>query len=313
VLSGFLITYIICEEKTRSGKFDLKNFFARRILRIWPLYYLMVGVAYLLPLITNYLHLGTTGNGYEPNIWISATFLENYRVMYTSSMADSSLLAIMWTLCIEEHFYIVWGLLLYWLPIKKLPVLIGICIIIALIARIIYFLNEIPATDLFGHFDLFALGAVPAYLLLTYPEKINEVVGSIRPIFKKLFVVALVTFVIIASQYSGNDLVFIWLTTLLGIAFSFLILLTLPDRNALRISDRTILSRMGVYTYGLYLYHILVILVLVQVYKKLDWPLTEPVHAISFTAVALGFTVLCSVISYHVFERPFLRLKKYFR
>jgi peptidoglycan/LPS O-acetylase OafA/YrhL len=313
VLSGFLITYIICEEKTRTGEFNLKKFFARRILRIWPLYYLMVAVAYLLPWVINYFHLSTSGNGYEPNIWISATFLENYRVMYTRSIANSTLLSIMWTLCIEEHFYIVWGLLLYWLPIKRLPQLIGACIVIALITRCLCTFNGIPVSDLFGHFDLFALGAVPAYLLITQPEKVNSIIGGITSRTKKLFVAGLVALVVIASQYSGNDLVFIWLMLLLGTAFSFLILLTLPDKNALYVSDKNILSRMGVYTYGLYLYHILVILALVQVYKKLDWALSEPLHAISFIAAALLLTVLCSVASYHVFEKPFLRLKKYFR
>ena len=313
VLSGFLITYIICEEKLRTGQLDLKNFFARRILRIWPLYYLMVGVAYLIPHLIGYFHFKSSANGYDPNICVSALFLENYRVMFTRSEPNSSLLAIMWSLCVEEQFYIIWGLLLYFIPLKRLPILICICIVIALVFRFIYTLNGIPTCDVFAHFDLFAFGAVPAYLIIAMPDKINRIVNNVKLSLKILFIILLITSVIIASQYAGNDWVFIWLTTILGGIFSVLIILLLPEKNDLKISDKNILSRLGAYTYGLYLYHISVLLLLVQIYLKLGWPLNRPLNAISFTIIALLLSILCSILSYHLFEKHFLKLKKYFR
>ena len=78
VLSGFLITYIILEEKEEKGSLNLKNFFLRRILRIWPLYYAMILFAFLTPWILELLGLTASHAGYEPNWWMSIGFLENY-------------------------------------------------------------------------------------------------------------------------------------------------------------------------------------------------------------------------------------------
>ncbi|MCD6063851.1 MAG: acyltransferase [Flavipsychrobacter sp.] len=313
VLSGFLITHIICEEKVRTGQLNLKNFFVRRILRIWPLYYLMVAVAYITPyVLERFLHLPSSGEGYEPNIWVSVFFLENYKMMMTHQHANVSPLSIMWTLCIEEHFYIVWGLLLYFLKIKHLPMLIIFCITIGLVSRAIYVANDIPTSDLFTNIDLFAFGAIPAYLLVTNGQRAEEVINKIPYWLKLLFIGCLVLTILVCSQYR-TDKDYIAITSLLGLLFSLLIVLILPQNSRLGIGDRNVLSRAGVYTYGLYLYHTLVINLLKQVFNKQGISLDDPVPATAFFLLALLITLVCSVLSYHWFEKPFLRLKKYFR
>jgi peptidoglycan/LPS O-acetylase OafA/YrhL len=69
VLSGFLITYIILEEKSQTGRVNLKNFFIRRILRIWPLFYLMILIAFLTPYLISLAGLSSSPEGYQPN-WL---------------------------------------------------------------------------------------------------------------------------------------------------------------------------------------------------------------------------------------------------
>lgn len=314
VLSGFLITYIILEEKNRTGRLNLKNFFVRRALRIWPLYYLMVLVAYATPyILTYFLHLDSSAEGYEPQLWVSLTFLENYKMMATGQHANVSPLSVMWSLCIEEHFYIVWGLLLLFLSAKRMPALIIIALAVGVLSRAIYYRLGIPASDLFTNIDLFAFGAIPAYMLVYKEQKLTSLLGRVGLMYKKLYVLLLVVVVTLIAQYAGNDGPFIYFTSLLGLLFAILIAFTLPDNAALKVSDRNMLSRMGVYTYGLYLYHILVVNLLLQLNGKLGIDIDTPVGAIVFTILSLIASLACSICSYYLFEKPFLRLKKYFR
>jgi peptidoglycan/LPS O-acetylase OafA/YrhL len=312
VLSGFLITYIICEEKQRTGKLNLRNFFIRRILRIWPLYYLMVAVAFATPYLLSKAGISASGQGYEPTWWVSVLFLENYKMIFTGSTPNVSPLTVMWSLCIEEHFYIVWGILLYRLRVGALPKLIGICIVVAIIARVAFAHYHLPSNDIFTNIDLFALGAIPAYLLVRYPEKLEAYVQQIALWKKRLFTAGLVVVVLIASQ-TTSEVIYIWLTTVLGALFAILIMLTIPADSRFRISDKNVLSRMGVYTYGLYLYHTLVINLLRVIWGKVGLSLDEWKGATLFAITALMVTLLCSMLSYYAFERQFLKLKRFFR
>ncbi|MEZ5015750.1 MAG: acyltransferase [Flavipsychrobacter sp.] len=313
VLSGFLISYIILEEQKRTGTLHLKNFFVRRVLRIWPLYYLMVLVAYITPyILNNVLHLSSSSTGYEPQLWVSLTFLENYKMMITGTHANASPLSVMWSLCIEEHFYIIWGLALYFLKLKGAMRLIVVSLLVGVLSRVVYVWLGIPTSDVFTNIDLFALGALPAYYLIKYPERTEAFVDKISRKVKLLYVFSLLIIVTICSQYN-EDKDFILLTSLLGVLFAGLILLTLGKKNALRVSDKTVLSKLGIYTYGLYLYHTLVINLLLQIFKKYDWGLEQSTTAVVFVVLALLLTIVISMLSYHLFEKQFLKLKKYFR
>lgn len=313
VLSGFLITYIILEEQQRNGQFNLKHFFIRRVLRIWPLYFLMVGVAFAMPYLIRMLAGAyDAGEGYQPEWWMSLTFLENYKMMITGQHPNVSPLGVMWSLCIEEHFYIVWGLLLYLFK-KKAGTIIVISLLTGVITRWIYAYNSIPALDLFTHIDLFAYGAIPAWQLVKSPELIERKALSIPHYQKLLFTTMLVLAVVIFSQYTQKDDAFVWMTTILGVLFSLLIWFTIPAKTMFSISDNNILSRLGVYTYGLYLYHTLVIILLMQIYPKIGLNIDNPLGATAFVLLSLCITIVCSFVSYHCFEKHFLKLKKYFR
>lgn len=312
VLSGFLITYIILEEKKQTGKLHLKNFFARRILRIWPLYYLMVLVAYTTPYLLGYLGVSSSGAGYEPELWVSLTFLENYKMMVTGSFPNVSPLSVMWSLCIEEHFYIIWGLLLYYVRIDKLPAIIITSVVLAIVSRCLFVYYSIPTSDILTNIDLFAFGAAPAYLLIQKPLQTENYLNNIPARRKQLFALLVLVFVVLCSQVRA-DKYYILLTTVLGFLFSTLIFLTLAEQNRLKISDSNVLSRMGIYTYGLYLYHTLVINLLLQVFGRLGWKMENAGWAVVFVVASLTITVVISILSYHVFEKQFLKLKRFFR
>ncbi|MBS1774132.1 MAG: acyltransferase [Bacteroidetes bacterium] len=313
VLSGFLITYIICEEKKQTGSVNLKHFFVRRVLRIWPLFYLMIAVAFFTPFLLSMLHMNGNNTGYEPTWWMSMLFLENYKMIITHDQPNVSPLAVMWSLCVEEHFYIIWGLLLYIIRIEALPKLIAFCIVIAAIARIVFVQHGYATIDLLTNIDLFAFGAIPAYLLITQGEKLENKINSVPIWVKWLFVALLIVIVTLASQYAEDDRPFIWLTTLLGLLFCILITLTLPLATKFSIRDNSLLSKLGIYTYGFYLYHTLVIIFLYKIFVVNRWELYDWWWAVVYVIAAFVITLICSVLSYHLFEKQFLKLKKYFR
>ena len=307
VLSGFLITYILLQEKMATGQIALKKFFMRRILRIWPLFYAMILFAFLTPGLLSYFNLHYTNEGYHPNWVLSVLFLENYKMMFTHSFPDISPLRVMWSLCVEEHFYVFWGLLIYFIAPRKVPVLILGSIALATIARVVYHHFGIAEIDLFTNIDYFAFGAIPAYFLVFKPGIIQDKIAPIPLYLKYGFVFITITLVFCIPNLR-NEIIHFLEPLVFGLLFSGVIIFTLSQNNAIHISDDYWISKLGVYTYGLYLFHTIIINFLLAV--KGQFPFE--IHGLVFAIIALGFTIGVSAISYHLFEKQFLKLKVFF-
>ncbi len=310
VLSGFLISYILLHEKEASGTIRLKKFFIRRILRIWPLFYAMILFAFLTPYLLDFAGISYSSKGYEPNWLMSCLFLENYMMMSTGTFPNVSPLRVMWSLCIEEHFYIIWGLLLYFLPVKKLPLLIVGSVIVAYIGRVICYNLVIVDMDIFTNIDYFAYGAIPAYCLVK-KEEIIERISRISMSVKYLITAITLIFILIFPQTSYASQLFIKPLTL-GALFTALIFFTLPAANRIYIPRNHIISRLGVYTYGLYLYHTICINFLMKLCEIKGIDLTNILNVIALGMVSLFCSIIVSMISYYLFENQFIKLKKYF-
>ena len=118
VLSGFLITYLLFDEKDRFNKISLKKFYLRRLYRIWPLYYLVVCTSFfLLPLLTNKMNVFSA----SPYYYSQVTNLSNYSIksflLFITFLPNVALLVYdkfivgcsqVWSVGIEEQFYIFW-------------------------------------------------------------------------------------------------------------------------------------------------------------------------------------------------------------
>lgn len=311
VLSGFLITYIILDEKNQTGQFNLKNFFIRRILRIWPLYYLMVLVAFITPYLLSVFNLSYSDEGYEPDWLMSLCFLENYKIIATNSHPNVSPLSVMWSLCIEEHFYIIWGISLFLSPVKKVPAVIITSIFISLISNIIFFHLGIMNSEILTNLWYFAFGAIPAYLLVTKKEQLESYIQHKSLMIKYIFLIITLTYVMI-SPYCDFLYKPIIEPIIFGILFAGIICVILPQNNSIKIEDRNILSKLGKYTYGLYLYHTLFINLFIQLIHKIGFTIKDGVVATIFVLTSLLATILVSQLSYFLFEKPFLSLKKRF-
>ena len=298
ILSGFLITYILLDEKQKQDRINLRNFMMRRILRIWPLYFAMVLFAILTPWILSLLNISPSDKGYEPNWFFSLTFLENYQMMLHKAEPNVSPLSVMWSLCIEEHFYILWGLLFLLLKTQKIFKVLLAYALLSLCLIGIYSFYEIWTTDLPTNLIYFSAGGLLAFAFC-FNRKILLRLDQI-PLRGRNFVFILILFSFFVLPHLNLNAVI--LPLVIVVLFVFLLAITLSD-NPVKIKDSNLFSELGKYTYGMYLYHIIVINFLLKF--KLS------VYEVFFAGLIL--TVLISYLSYHLFENQFLKLKRYFR
>jgi peptidoglycan/LPS O-acetylase OafA/YrhL len=271
------------------------------MLRIWPLYYAMVLFAMATPYILKFFNISYSGQGYQPNWLFTLTFLENYMMMFTKQLPNVAPLTVIWSLCVEEHFYIFWGLILYFISFKDLPKLFIGSILFSFVMQTVYEKCDINTIDIFTNIHYFAFGAIPAYLFVC-KKKIIEKLSEIPAAYKYGY--AVTVFAAILTVANTDIIPDLKISSLLfSILFSGLILCTLGDKNVFKISDKNILSKLGKYTYGLYLFHTISISLFFKAGNiyGMNW--------ITITLLSFFSTVLFSVISYHFFEKQFLKLK----
>lgn len=306
VLSGFLISYILLSEKERTGKVNLKRFYLKRSMRICPLFYAMLLFAFCTPFILNLLHLPSSTEGYEPNWLMSVLFLENYKSMIENCDANVAPLAVMWSLCIEMHFYLVWGLTVKFVKMKHIPIIFGLIVVVANIARIVLFANDINTCELLSNFDYFIFGAIPAYCLVKYGEKMEAFVNRIPLWAKYLSIIVAIALVTIAPLLSDMPKTLI-MPTLWGVSFGWLVTLFTPKESNFKISSHNILSKLGRYTYGFYLFHLIWIMLLVKLFDTFSLPLDNIGYAILMIILSFATTMATAWASYNLFEKRFIR------
>ncbi|HET6991147.1 MAG TPA: acyltransferase, partial [Bacteroidia bacterium] len=173
LISGFLITYLLIREKSDKGKINIPAFFLRRILRIWPLYFFIIGLCFfwIVPwMAPDYvrLHMPTPEAHYKSAIF----FYNNFETIRTQSWDFP--FAHFWSVCIEEHFYLVWPFLVAFIPVKRLPLMMIAIILISMVFRswAFYHLKESFFTlDLhtLSRIDALALGGLAAWRQFHHP------------------------------------------------------------------------------------------------------------------------------------------------
>ncbi|HWC54325.1 MAG TPA: acyltransferase, partial [Chitinophagaceae bacterium] len=166
-LSGFLITYLIIEEKENTGNFSLRNFYLRRIIRIWPLYYVVLFFTFFIyPLIK--VQLGYMDqNPY--NLLYQLFFLSNFDNISVDQqgLVDVApmMISINWSIAIEEQFYAVWPILFFitgarrfWIAIISVILISWYCRTFLLEGHALYYHTFSVISDL-------GIGALLAYLI----------------------------------------------------------------------------------------------------------------------------------------------------
>lgn len=301
-LSGFLITSILLN--TRGHKHYFRNFYARRILRIFPAYYLLLTFVLLFaPKVeANFMEQ-------LPTVLPFFLLFQQNWVNILPSLPNTEYLSVTWSLAVEEQFYLLWPFAVYFL--KKdtlLKASVGYIIVSILLRSWILQTAEDPAfwRVFFYHapfrgFEEILMGGVLA-ILLTRKETLNLVrryAGIAAVAAFALFAWAKIPF--LSINYA---LVSLMTTAVIGF------LATRPETLLHKIFSNNLLAFFGKYSYALYLFHLPVLVILLNVLWKTGWR-GWWMFAL-YCALALALTVIAALLSWNLLEKHALNLKKYF-
>jgi peptidoglycan/LPS O-acetylase OafA/YrhL len=310
ILSGYLITALLLREEARYGRIALRAFWVRRILRIWPLYYLVVLIGFfLLPAIDG--HLGS--RGYSDTLRIHLVpflcFLGNWSMALVSPIPYDSL-SVLWSVCVEEQFYIIVPLLLAYCPSRQRPPLFALLLIGSIAVRAICAHRSgsqlMIVFNTFAQFDTILSGVVLALVMGWKVDRPN-LTRWLRWLQWPLYVVI---GWVLSQPHLGHgtpfhrtwDFVWVWLC---GVG---VVIVAVWGQGWLRVAlSYSRIVWLGKISYGLYMYHEVALWARGHAYERLPWfPNNTELIAIGTLALTIGL----AAASYYGYERRFLVLKR---
>ena len=302
-LSGFLIIRLIYVAKMK-GTFSIRNFYIRRMLRIFPLYYLIVIFGFVFyQLILPYLNIPFNNNyNLSEGILLCVFFLPN---VFAYVYAPGGILEILWSIGIEEQFYLFIAPLLYYIHKSKvllvLAALLGGYFLIFHL-EFFWFLKKFS----FVYFFLFFGGIIA---ILEEEKKLE--------FLKKSKIIPLLICILTALYFVTDIFEFdiLWLRNLVTSVLFGLFIHTLSFNNRnLEITNKLIIH-FGKISYGIYMYHAIAMNVVVFVFLKLNLTssIGNSLTILLINASTFVLTIIFAHISYTYFESYFLKKKTRFR
>ena len=300
VLSGFLISYLLFEEIENTKSINIKNFYWRRILRIWPLYFFIILIASIVYFIDGY-----SQNDYFEFIPLFIFFVPNLAFVLDISFKYAGIL---WSVGSEEQFYLCWP----WLfKIKSKKKILTIFFLIAI------FFTVVPHTLDFFNSRIF--NSKTLYIVSHMIQRMNfscMAIGGVLAYltkYKKNFIPLLFNrylqwcnFILLLFLW-GMNVEFIFNDQMYAIMFGILIINMALNNKVIFSLEYPLLNFLGKISFGIYVYHLIAFDLGRIIYQDYLFP-----TLLNFI-LGLFLTVILSTISYYLIEKPFLRskLKKY--
>lgn len=298
-LSGFLITYLLLKEREAHGRIDVRRFYMRRILRIWPLYYLYLAAAALT--------LWALSPAVLPgSVWFYVVLLPNVPFIRNQALPEVDHY---WSLGVEEQFYALWPLVLA--RVRRPAIALSRFVAVFLVAKAAAgYLKYRYGADLpwlilaVNRFDCMALGAIGGALACEGHRPFME---RCRHPLTQLF--AWATLALVALNYFevhplvNHEIVAAASTiAIVNLAFNSRSLVSL---------DYPFFDFVGKISFGIYVYHPLVFLAMSRVMRRAGArAIPGTVPELGLYAAVVGLTMATAWLSYAAFERPFLKLKE---
>ncbi|MCO5273400.1 MAG: acyltransferase [Flavobacteriales bacterium] len=308
VISGFLITYLLLKEEQANGRYSIRHFQMRRILRIWPLYFLMVLLAlFVLPFI-GLLHLPDTHavevlSNWPGKLGLFMAFLPSWVTAMAGPVPDAMHL---WSIGTEEHFYIVWPFLLLLFKRFRPALMIAVFLGYAMVYRLLAPGFEAHGTVqwyLFKYWlnfniDTMAVGAFMALLFLRQSPLLKLLVDT--RIFIAVLLITVVTMAIDPKELVGYRVY--------SLLFGLLVINLAVNPRLARVLEYPALRYLGRISYGIYVYHIAITMLVLQLFMQ--WQL--PTGLLPYPFIFL-LSIAVSWASHRYFESWFLRKRSRFR
>ncbi len=308
VLSGFLITRGLLD--TVSSPHYLRNFYVRRTLRIFPLYYLtlLVGLLLLPMLLQSPPRTELQLRGAAA----LALFLNNWVQPFGMVVPGFSHF---WSLAVEEQYYLVWPFVVWFCGERRLLHICLSLVAIALLSRLLFLAAGAPELTTYLYtvcrMDALAIGAITALL-----SRNTVLMGRLRNHVRGLWASAailLATGALLSRNYAKYNVVTVSVGyPLLAVSFALLVLIAVRDRSADNAITRAlmhpVLCAAGRYSYGMYVLHLPIALglgALFQPWVNRLGTLAAPCYVLT----VVGLTFAAGWASYTLLERRFLSLK----
>ena len=308
VLSGFLITRILVNTREREGYFRV--FYLRRTVRIFPLYYLTIIPIGLVGLLRHW--------PLRPQHLLYLAYLQNFSHIawdFHRFLPVNFTLVHLWSLAVEEQFYLVWPLVVWLVPTEKM--LLRVCygiIAFCCLLRVAWPLLHIPYDGAYVYtatrVDAIIIGAV---LAIHYKRAVH---WSMLVKLSRVLIPVVWGALIVLTVVRGHGLT----TDYLGVAFSipamnvigacFVILALHPNGYVNRACSGDRICSIGRLTYGLYLFHATYAYIFTKVFAaRLDRYLPHDLSESLMILAALGLTMALAMLAYRVIEQPAMRWK----
>lgn len=312
VLSGFLITYLLLVELKKTGTVALKKFYIRRILRIWPLYYVVVIVAlFVLPHITDF-------GKWEGLMYESMTLVVGLHLIILPNLLRVTSIQVVganqaWSVGVEEQFYLIWPLLIRLFK-KYVPTfLIGFILIKYGLQLILFSLGDSldnatgKVLDQAGtlltqmQIEQMAIGGLGAWWLFSNNQRALKIIYNRAMWFFGLLMLA--SFFVMQNHYLGS-------TILEGFVF-IVVILNISTNPKIKFNlDNKFFILMGNISYGIYMLHTSIIALLITGLEFLG--VVDLGFNLALYILSPLFTILLAYLSYQYFESYFLKFKNRF-
>ena len=299
-LSGFLIIRQLYLEKIYTKTVSLKKFFIRRILRIFPLYFLILffGLLYynfILP------KLGFPFNSnykmYE-GVLLSMLFLPNvFALLYS----PGGIIEVLWSIGVEEQFYIFIAPVMLFLPTKKIVIFL---LFFTITFFWIFFQEETSLFRKFGmYFFYFTSSGLFSILILKY---------QFLTINKVIFYIFLITLIV----YFSSDFFIRFFSTQGYHFFSMMLfstVISLMSISSLKYFDTKRINYLGQISFGIYMYHSIVIQFIGLIYVKIlsQFLINQIIFILFYNFLVITITIAISHLSYQYYELYFIKKKKH--
>ena len=309
VLSGFLISYLLFKEQEVTSTINIKYFYIRRILRIWPLYFLIFFLAiFVLPNIPFFVINGYSKDVIWSQLWLKIImlvfFLPNYMFSIFGIIPYA---APAWSIGVEEQFYLIWPFLVKKIK-KKIYLFIGVIIGYHFIK--LFFTYFIKNESLFIVRDVWSTTpitcmAIGGFFALLIYDNSNIYCRLKEFLFQKK--VQWITLMILIGLFFKGYYFDYFHNEIYSILFGVLICNFAANEERIFSLENRLFNFLGKISYGLYMFHSVVSVIIIKLLQN-----KNEINNYYLYPLVIMMTILVSILSYEFFEKRFINKKMKF-